>query len=208
MTLEYCKGHYKVHARSDDQVLAAGKRVEPGNAVDWLPGQMLEINGEHKLVLEVDGDSAPSPKPIESKSARDEDDVAAPGGFSKDPTVSGTMRKSKSYGKPLVITLVCLLALSALLLMDNPSSEPSTLAPSFSSIVQMSLKSAETPQILVQRLQFAQAALVRGNRELARQEFSALRDDLLQQVESFRASNREAEIAILEFVDFQLGNIQ
>ncbi len=169
---------------------------------------MLELNGEHKLVLAVDGDSAPSPKPVESRSARDEDDVAAPGSFSEGPAVSGTMQTSKSCSQPLVITLLCVLALSALLLTENPSSQPRTLAPSFSSVVNMSLKSAETPQILVQRLQFAQAALVRGNRELARQEFSVLRDDLWQQVESFRATNREAEIAILEFVEFQLGNIQ
>ena len=80
-------------------------------------------------------------------------------------------------------------------------------APSFASVIREA-RAANTSTALVQRLQFAESAATRGNRKSARQRFVSLRDDLLDLQEPLFNDSRESELAILDFVEYRLGQLE
>ena len=79
--------------------------------------------------------------------------------------------------------------------------------PSFAAVVRNANETTSASE-LVQRLQYAEAAVVRGNRKSARTRFGKLRDDLIPLKEQFVANERTAELAILDFVEYRLGQLE
>ena len=74
---------------------------------------------------------------------------------------------------------MCLVGAVLLLAADSSSTVDQPAGPTFETIVASALQSESTSPNLVRRLQYAQAALVRGNLEFSRQKFVEIRDDAL-----------------------------
>jgi hypothetical protein len=79
--------------------------------------------------------------------------------------------------------------------------------PTFNEIVQASLTKEEPYRDIVRRLQFAQAAFVRGNTTLARERFLKLRDQLVNHVDSLDAKAQADEKTVLSYVEYRLGQL-
>jgi hypothetical protein len=81
--------------------------------------------------------------------------------------------------------------------------------PTFESIVETTL--AQSPgspaRQLLPHLQYAQAALVRGNNSLGRERFLKLRDRLVRQKEP-RSEDAAYVARMLQYVEFQLGRLK
>jgi hypothetical protein len=106
---------------------------------------------------------------------------------------------------------LCILGMAAMLTMRG-GDEAGAAAdrPSFDSIVRTTLDAERdsVTRALLPRLQYAQAALVRGNRSLARRHFLRLRDQLVRQRESLPEDQREGLQPMLQYVEYQLGRSQ
>lgn len=212
ITIEHRKGVYLVYLRSGDSARIDGQLVCAGQPAIWAPNHVLDLNGEHELLLRVAGDPAPSAKPAASNPWEGDPELADETHVSGRDPVSAEARPiqavSRSRMASWLVTGICAAALMALLLVDPPRPAAGSTAFSFASVVQNAMKSPRTSPALVRRLQHAQAALIRGDRDAARQYFSDLRDDLLQQNDRFLAEHREPELAILAFVEQQLGSVR
>ena len=103
---------------------------------------------------------------------------------------------------------ICVLALAGLLMLKKGGAETTAPdRPTFNEIVQASLTKDETYRSIVQRLQYAQAALVRGNKALARQRFLKLRDQLVNHVDSIDAKAQTDAKVVLSYVEYRLGQL-
>ena len=104
---------------------------------------------------------------------------------------------------------VCVLAILGMLMMRNGGGGETGAAdrPTFNDIVQESLKKDEAHRAIVHRLQYAQAALVRGNDVLARERFLMLRDQLVNHVDSLQGDAQADAEKILSYVEYRLGQL-
>ena len=125
-------------------------------------------------------------------------------GSESNPTIPA---KSRNVAQ-LAVTLLCVVGCGLLLVWNQQSGSSTALAPSFTKIVNDALASKETSRSLIQRLQYAQATLVRGDRETARTWFGGLRDDLLRREERITRENKVVEMEILRFVEDRLGELK
>jgi hypothetical protein len=103
---------------------------------------------------------------------------------------------------------VCALATIAFLFMPSGGETTVQNRPTFESIVTSSLSKDAELFALTQHLQYAQAAFVRGNNELAGTLFLKLRDRLIRQKDSLPAADREDAQKIMEYVQYRLGQLQ
>jgi hypothetical protein len=87
-------------------------------------------------------------------------------------------------------------------------SEPTVPRASFNQIVLESLKDG-SPYVrgLVERLQYGQALLVRGDAARARAQFAALRDQLVQQKVAPAPGDAKSVQDIRDYVEGQLGQL-
>jgi hypothetical protein len=100
--------------------------------------------------------------------------------------------------------------MAALLTMSGGEADVATQErPTFEAIVEAALANKDDPSTaLLPRLQFAEAAIVRNHRELARERFLKLRDQLVRQKESLPADDRERFEQMLNYVEFRLSQLQ
>ena len=163
MTLEFRSGAYRAYNRGAEPISVGRSTVQPGTAAAWNDGEAIALPGDQRLVLTIDGDPRPSPRL----------DAAVDDGFDVEPVATGAAagttpeaeakKKSKSMMQMLVI-LICVAAGGGFLMMDSGAEEtPAANRPSFQAIVESSLKKDDAVRALVQKLQYAQSFIVRGN---------------------------------------------
>ena len=109
----------------------------------------------------------------------------------------------------LAVIGFCVLAMVGLLMMRNGGGEPAAAPdmPSFSELVNESLTKDETRRAIIRRLQYAQAAFIRGNSELARERFLKLRDTSSATCQLSQRQETSDTQRILSYVEYRLGQI-
>ena len=111
----------------------------------------------------------------------------------------------------MAIIGVCVLAMAGFLMLpEGGESATSTTPnrPTFTAIVESSLTKNENIRALVQKLQYAQSFVVRGNPDRAKATFMELRDQLSRQIDSLPPEDRKDAEVISDYVETQLGKLQ
>lgn len=229
LTLEFRDGRYRIHNRCQVNVFVGTRVVEPGNAIEWPDTDILQLNNEIELVLDVEED--PSPKPMRTRPNPGEDlaglansndwqqesedqDIERGDGDVADKTIdSDNSADTSTNGSNLLLQLAvivfCILGSVGMLARESikQSTSDTRKPPSFTEVVRNANTSASSP-ILIQRLQYAESAAIRGNASSAQERFGELRDDLVPQRAVFAEAGRDAELAILDFVEYRLGQLE
>lgn len=210
LTLEFRSGTYRAYNRGSSPVNIGRSIVQPGTAGAWNDGDMLVLPGDLRLVLAVDGDSRPSPRPeARTDDGIDEPEIATAGSSAATPEAA-KQASSKSMIQMLVI-LVCVVGTGGLLLLNQTGgfdAAPPVNRASFEEIVRGSLKKDAAIRQLVERLQYAQSFVVRGNDEYAKLCFSDLRDQLIRRIDTMPPEDRKDAEVIRDYVESQLGGLQ
>lgn len=210
LTLEFRGGTYRVYNRCGAPVVVGSKQIETGTGVEWHADESIDLPGNVRVSLIVEGDPRPAPRPESyaengfadgSQSLADQAGAGAAEG-------EDAKKSSTSSWIQMAIIGVCILAIAGMLVMKNAGGETSAAnRPTFNDIVQESLTKDEAHRAIVQRLQYAQAALVRGNDVLARERFLKLRDQLVNHVESLEGDARADAEKVLSYVEYRLGQL-
>jgi hypothetical protein len=211
LTLEFRDGNYRVYNRCAAPINVGRAAVQPGTNAVWSGDQSIQLPGDLRLVLTIDGDPRPSPRP----ETRHDDEFAAVEAAPQllEPRVAAdsTTKKASSTMVQLAVIGLCILGMAAMLTMRGGDDAASAAnRPSFESIVRNTLaeENDDVTRALLPRLQYAQAALVRGNGRLARRHFLTLRDQLIRQRESLPDDQRQGVQRMLQYVEYQLGRTQ
>lgn len=209
VTLEFREGAYRVYNRCAAPINIGTALVKPGANAPWRADETIQLPGDLRISLEIEGDPRPSPQ----LASRLDDGIA--NGDQSLPLEGATgeaageaAKKSKSSLIQMAIIGVCVLAVAGLLMMKKGGGETTAPdRPTFNDIVQASLTKDEAHRAVVRRLQYAQAALVRGNSALARQRFLKLRDQLVNHVDSLDAKAQDDAKSVLSYVEYRLGRL-
>jgi hypothetical protein len=215
LTLEFRDGGYRVYNRCSRQI-SIGNRVLPPHAMSaWPAEEILQLDPENRLVLELDEDPTPQPRPVASADDYDEQDhdlggtvIAEPAADSEDRDEPPLSPGGSKALMQLAVIAICVIGSVLLLMRDRMEPSGPRQRPVFSTVVDHALSSQNTSRELVQRLQHAEAAVIRGDEKTARQRFEALRDDLISQKDDFEKQGRAPELAILHYVEYRLGQLQ
>jgi hypothetical protein len=210
LTVEFRGGAYRAYNRGAAPVSVGSTLLQPGAAGNWDEGDAVSLPGGLRLVLSFDGDPRPCPRPEAVLDDGFDVEVAAAAPAATAATTEAAKKaKSKSLMQIAVIGL-CLAATGGLLLLMNSGSPepPAETVMPFDTIVQLSLAKDENIRTIVQKLQYAQSFLVRGDRARAKLHFSNLRDQLLRQIDSLPEKDKKAGEVIKRYVERQLGQLQ
>lgn len=209
LTLEFRGGGYRVYNRGASPVSVGSAVVQPGGNAGWNAGQSLVLPGDLRLALSIDGDPRPAPRP----DARPDDDFDAVDDLAvvAAPTAEAAAKKSSGTMMQLAIIGFCILGMAAFLTM-RPSGDAAVAAerPTFDTIVESALAKDPTSAArrLLPRLQYAEAAVVRGNVPLALERFAKLRDRLVRIRDSLAEADRADAQQMLDYVEQQLSELQ
>lgn len=210
LTLEYRNGQYRVYNRCRSNVFVGTRMIESGKALEWPDTDILQLSDDIELVLDVDADPTPVPMRAAVEPEYEIDEVEADYASPELNYPTDTKTKSDASNTILQVAVIvfCLLGCAGLLARESlkGKSGDRRKAPSFAATIR-SANEAKTSPELVQRLQFAESAAVRGNKRSARERFGELRDDLVPQKDKFVEADRKPELAILDFVEYRLGQL-
>jgi hypothetical protein len=211
LTIEFRDGSYRVYNRSASVVHVGAAIVESGTNAVWHDGETIQLPGDLRVTMEVAGDPRPAPRTDSSQEDSIEENTLP---LALDAATSDAAGKApaKSSSKSLVqlaIIGVCVLALVGLLTMKNAGGEKATAAdrPTFDELVEASLTKDPSYQAIIRRLQYAQAAVVRGNNRLARERFSRLRDQLVSHLDPLEAEAKAEVERVLSYVEYRLSQL-
>lgn len=206
LTLEFREGTYRAYNRGSSPVTVGAAVVQPGAIGIWREDQTVHLPGDLRLLLEIDGDPRPSPRPESHV-----DDAYSGETVAALADAAGAANAKKSSGALVQLGIIgfCVLGMGALLTMSGGSDTATEERPTFEAIVEQSLaKNEDASGALLPRLQYAEAAIVRGHEELARERFLKLRDQLVRQKESLPVQDREGTEGMLNYVEYRLGQLQ
>jgi hypothetical protein len=209
LTLEYRDGKYRAYNRGASPMTVGTVAVPPGASETWLPDQAVQLGGQMRLVLETNGDPRPCPRPDAWSDNGDGMEPAAltsPDAPAEAP--DAIAKQSSSTMIQLAVIGVCVLAIAAFLTMGGGEDTASPDRPTFEAIVEETLPGDGPLRSLLPRLQYAQAALVRGNDQLARQRFLKLRDQLVLARQSLPTDQEDGARRMLEYVEYRLSQLQ
>lgn len=206
-TLEFRNGDYRLHNKSDRTIAIDGNSVAIGTFLNWRNGQKLILSPTVELVLEVETDPRPSPRPKKQELVEPSQPTVQRQKGIPAPDAQETEEGAKSGNSAMVqlLVIVACIAGSGLLLLRGPSSPEPAAGPKFSELVDGLQHNKYLSPALLRRVQNAQAAYVRGAKEDARHRFQELRDDLIK--EKVAWSNVDPKHDILKFVEYQLGRL-
>jgi hypothetical protein len=212
LTLEFRDGNYRAYNRSASPVSVGASLVQPGASAIWRADETIQLPGNVRVALEIDGDPRPTPRPEsrEDDGFGDETATLPMGAAAADAaTAEAAAKKSKSSLIQMAIIGVCVLAMAGLLMMKNGGGKETAAAdrPTFNELVQASLTKDEAHRAIIRRLQYAQAAIVRGNIKLAHQRFAKLRDQLVSHVDSLSGDAKKDAEQVLSYVEYRLGQL-
>ncbi len=213
LTLEYRDGAYYVHNRSTEMVHLGGRTIAQNATDRWSDTDLLECSGAIQLALELDRDPAPTMRPMEDSR------VAA--AIPSDPNRSASKREVKSHETEsttksnatmvqLAVIVVCVLLCGLLLIRDRLKQDDPTLSdmPTFQKVVQQGLNDdglAESP--LLRQFQYAESAIIRGNKTKARRWYGKVRLHLLNQQSKATEETPAAERDMLRWVEYRLAQL-
>jgi len=209
LTLEFRDGNYRVYNRCASPVSVGAAVLKPSANALWRADETIQLPGDLRISLQVDGDPRPAPRPdARLDDGFDDESESLPLGGSIAEGAGEAAKKSKSSLVQMGIIGICVLAMAGLLLMKKGGGETTAPGrPTFNDIVQASLTKDEAHRSIVRRLQYAQAALVRGNSALARERFLKLRDQLVNHVDSLDANAQPDAKNVLSYVEYRLGQL-
>ena len=157
LTLEFRDGNYRAYNRCASAINIGRMSVQPGTNAIWNGDQTVQLPGDLRLVLEIDGDPRPSARP---ETRRDDGFAAVDAEPERiDPTAAAESpaKKSSSSMVQLAVIGLCILGMAAMLTMRG-GEEAATAAnrPSFESIVRTTLatKEEDVTRSLLPRLQY------------------------------------------------------
>jgi len=209
LTLEFRGGSYKAYNRSGVPIFLGSSVLQPGAAGAWDDGDVATLPGDVRLLLTFDGDPRPAPRPDSRRDDGFDEPEAAVTGEAAKPATPEEAQKAKSKSTMQLLVIGLCIAAGGLLLMTSGDTEEATAdRPTFAEIVETSLKKGENIRTLAQKLQYAESFVVRGNDEMARQQFSELRDQLTRQMDSLPADDQKDALSIQEFVEMRLSGLQ
>ena len=204
LTLEYREGNYRAYNRGSSPVAIGGVAVKPGASEIWPGDQMLQLPGDLRLVLKIDGDPRPTQRPDAWEGDRGAENEAA--SFGDAATDAQTpVKKSTGTLVQLGVIGLCILGMAAFLTMKPNPDAASPNRPTFESLVETALSKEGRARTMLPRLQYAQAAVVRGHKELARERFLKLRDQLVKLNESPSKEEQDNLQPMLQYVEYRLG---
>ena len=210
LTVEYRQTGYRVYNRGTGVVLLSGSVLKPNQHADWIDSDLLELQDGVSLALEIDSDPSPSPPPSNSfrelpnPETSDSDQSTAGAKHTATPPTPSTGAKTSTSASrtafQLVVTAACLLGCVGLILREQIRNRsetafatPGLVVPPFESVVEQALKAeSSVPSEVLDKLQMAEAALVRGQVATARSRYQKLYDHLSHLVQSAATTNAEA----------------
>jgi hypothetical protein len=235
LTLEYRDGVYRVHNRCSAQVYLGGRTVASGQSDQWYDTDLLELPGLIQLAMEVEGDPAPAPAPLippaRSSAVVAEEgriaDASAGSPTAGQPVSSGSQSRQDSPRPPQAsssssfstmlqvgVIVVCVLGCVLLLARDRMrrSADSGVSVPKFEVIVDQALEQADpATQSLLRHVQYAESAMIRGNKKAARQRYASVRSILLASrtpsVDVPQASPDPLHQQMMQWVEYRLGQL-
>lgn len=199
LTIERLEGGARVHNRLDEPITLGGQSVEPGDSADWSISASLTLAAgvQMQLLAEAPTDDAAGeaddyPDEVDESPA-DEDDSPASG------------KKSSSQTTQLAVIALCVMVGLACMMGSGGTDSSEEQALSFAEVVTLVVDDEGVPPKLLQRLQHAEAGVVRGDRKQAEQRYNKLRDILLDRRENQGDESSEGEQQILRFVEQRLS---
>jgi hypothetical protein len=209
LTLEFRDGRYRAYNRCAGPISVGRAAVQPGTSGAWQGDHTIQLPGDLRLVLEIDGDPRPSARPETRMDDEFGSEDAAPHMQEAGAPVETAKKKSSNTMVQLGVIGACILGMAAMLTMrGSEGSNAAADRPSFEAIVRSTLDEKNDDDVsraLLPRLQYAQAALVRGHGQLARRQFLRLRDQLIRQHEALPSDRRGGVQRMLQYVEYQLG---
>lgn len=213
LTLEFRDGNYRVYNRSASPVYVGSAIVESGTSAVWHDGETIQLPGELRVALDIDGDPRPAARPDGTR-----DDGRADAGLplaaevaATDAAAAASAKSSSKSWLQLAVIGVCVVALVGLLTVKNGGEKAAAAGrPTFNQLVDESSKKDATHQAIIRRLQFAQAAIVRygtKNNKRARERFAKLRDALVSHVDAVKGEQKADVERVLSYVEYQLGRL-
>ncbi|MEM9586576.1 MAG: hypothetical protein AAGA03_04790 [Planctomycetota bacterium] len=221
LTVEYRGGSYRVHNRSTDPVFLGGRTVAPNQSDTWIDSDLLELPGPVQLAIECDADPTPAAAPIgtpaaspatpeldavHAQSTAQSNTRATDRSAAQSATPGASDKPSSNTLLQVVVILVCVVGGALLLVRHQIRQTAETTVPvaSFSSIVQQVRQSSDSEmQKLLHHLQYAEAAMVRGDRRAARKRFGKVRN-MLRVGES---SDAPEQVSMMKWVDHRLRQL-
>ena len=213
ITLEYRDGQYRIYNRSQANIVVGEQAIPPQQSAIWQTSEIVQLND---VALRLDTDLDPTPmtmisSPVledEYQEESSDDEVVSPQSHLDSAPAAAATDNSKFWVQ-LAVTVLCLLGCVVLLaresLKDNTVDRRT--APNFTQVVRQAT-AAQTKPELIRRLQHAESAMVRGNKKTARERFGRLRDDLVLLRDKFRDANQASELAIVDLVEYRLGQLE
>ena len=175
--------------------------------------QTVHLPGDLRLVLEIDGDPRPCPRPeARVDDGFPDEDGTASADAATAGAAGGSAAKKKSSSTLVQLGIIgfCVLGMAAFLTMGGGEETNAAKRPTFEGIVETTLAKDTNvaARALLPRLQYAQAAFVRGHDQLAKQRFLKLRDQLVRQSETLTEKDLEDAKQMLDYVEFRLSQLQ
>lgn len=224
--VRFREGQFLIFNQNESGLTIDGSPVNNGASTPWRAGQTLTFHSGFALQLIVDGDPAPSRKPIVTVAPRREP-PATPGRSEANTEASPSLAstpdepvKPKAKGirsteiVQLMVILLCVAGGIAVLATQNGAPTPSAAGGStsdFAAIVDAGEKLEELPEVaaLIRQAQAAEFAYRRNDTELALGRFARLKTYLAPQdlkkdeEDKFRAF----EFQLLKFVEGRLSRL-
>jgi hypothetical protein len=212
LTLEFRGGSYRVYNRGTSPVTVGRSAVQAGANGPWNDAESALLPGNLQLLLTIDGDPRPSPRPElpQEGDLMVDETAAAVDGVAGVPDAVAAQKKSSKTMLQLAVIGFCVLAMIALLTLGGGGETATSDRPTFDAIVRDTLgKEQDDPaRAFLPQLQYAQAALVRDNKPQAKTRFLKLRDQLVLQMETLPENSRDDAKRMLDYVEFRLGQLQ
>ena len=201
LTIESRGDDVRIYNRLPEAIQLDGQEFSSGGTANWALGQTLELPGGLRASLVEQ-----EPAALEQTDAIDDDyepypEEAAPEKKAKSSGLGGKSGQYAVIGGCVVITLACLLGGSGSAESEGKQSL------SFSQIVTTAVEDEAVPTKLVQRFQFAEAGVVRGDLDAAGERFRELRDVLLKRQEQLGDDLSDSERSFLSYVERRLERL-
>jgi hypothetical protein len=210
LTLEFRDEQCLVYNRCRESVYIGARVVEPDQILEWPETDILQLGSDTELLLDFALASD------EALYAYGDDNGDEPDRESGSPAVSAaaieagqpppSSRKTSKMVGQLCVTLICLVGCVLLLVRDQNRKSGVSSGLQFSELIATSLASDRVSPELIQRLQFAEAQRVRGRDEVAEDEFQAIRDDLIGQLDQSEEDLEKPTAQILRYIQSRLGS--
>lgn len=210
LTVEYRQGGYRVYNRSSHPIYLGSQLVLPNEMAGWPDTDILQLDEGTALVLDVDEDPQPAPareRLLPDWSETDTAATASPPSPAVDTPSPANARNRQRAMFQVVVIVACFGGCVLLVLRDRARQPQVRNLPSFSSLVAESLADEQVSRDLIGRLQYAEAAVVRGRSDLAAKRFGSLRDDLIHS-EPAGLKRHEFRQRILDFIELRLQQLE